>query len=375
MDLFVTIGLVVIFIVVMVFPFKIKAVECNLEAFLFACGVAALTLAGFAAIPGEATGWSLSIVLEALMTPLDITRVAGIPIGIVQIVLVVGIALYLLHHRMQDAITGVIGRVPLSVIVPVLIIVLGLVSSVISAILAAIVLAEIVNSLPMGKKSKIELTVVACFSIGLGAGLTPFGEPLTTIVIAKLAGDPYHADFLFLLQKFGIYIIPTIFVLGAVGLVLFRRSHTGDRVLECIIERESLAGVVIRAGKVYLFIMALIFLGEGFRPLILQYILGVPPAGLFWVNIVSAVLDNATLAAAEIGPSLSLAQITGALMGLLIAGGMLIPGNIPNIISAGKLEITSSEWAKVGIPVGLVLMACFFVILFVPALLQTGVKF
>ena len=189
---------------------------------------------------------------------------------------------------MQDAITGHDRAGPPVSHRPVLIIILGLVSSVISAILAAIILAEIVNALPIGKQSKIELTVVACFSIGLGAGLTPLGEPLTTIVIAKLAGDPYHADFLFLLQKLGIYIIPTIFVLGAVGLVLFRRSHTGDTVLECIIERESLAEVVIRAGKVYLFIMALIFLGEGFKPLILQYILGIPPAGLYWVNIVSA---------------------------------------------------------------------------------------
>jgi len=41
-------------------------------------------------------------------------------------------------------------------------------------------------------------------------------------------------------------------------------------------------------------------------------------------------------------------QINAALMGLLIAGGMLIPGNIPNIISANKLGITSKEWAKLG---------------------------
>jgi predicted cation transporter len=53
-------------------------------------------------------------------------------------------------------------------------------------------------------------------------------------------------------------------------------------------------------------------------------------------------------------------------MGLLIAGGMLIPGNIPNIIAAGKLGITSREWAEVGVPLGLVLMSVFFVILFVP---------
>jgi predicted cation transporter len=58
-------------------------------------------------------------------------------------------------------------------------------------------------------------------------------------------------------------------------------------------------------------------------------------------------------------------QINAALMGLLIAGGMLIPGNIPNIISAGKLGITSKEWAKLGVPMGAVIMAVYFVVLFV----------
>ncbi len=53
-------------------------------------------------------------------------------------------------------------------------------------------------------------------------------------------------------------------------------------------------------------------------------------------------------------------------MGLLIAGGMLIPGNIPNIIAAGKMGITSREWARLGIPLGLIIMALFFCILFIP---------
>ena len=58
-------------------------------------------------------------------------------------------------------------------------------------------------------------------------------------------------------------------------------------------------------------------------------------------------------------------QITAALMGLLISGGMLIPGNIPNIISAGKLGITSGEWARLGVPLGLVLNAVYFVLVFI----------
>ena len=367
MDLLVNGGLFVIFLLVLILPFKVKLVEHNLEVFLFTCGVVALTLAGFMTIPGETTGWSLKIIEEALLAPLQITTVFGIPVGIVQIVLFVGLLIYWFHHRLVGAIVSTVDRFPLPAIVFSLIVVLGLVSSIISAILAAIILVEIVNALPVVRKAKVEIAVVACFSIGLGAGLTPLGEPLTTIVVSKLAGAPYNAGFMFLFDHLAIYIIPSVIALGFVGVFLFNRSHTGDTKLECIIERESIRDIVIRAAKVYLFIMALIFLGEGFKPLILEYIIRIPSAGLYWVNIVSAVLDNATLAAAEIGPALSLTQIVSALMGLLIAGGMLIPGNIPNIIAACKLEITSREWAEVGIPLGMVLMAVFFVILFVPA--------
>ena len=62
--------------------------------------------------------------------------------------------------------------------------------------------------------------------------------------------------------------------------------------------------------------------------------------------MVSAILDNATLAAAEIGPVLSEFQIKSILMGLLISGGMLIPGNIPNIISASKLGYNQQRMGK-----------------------------
>jgi predicted cation transporter len=369
MDILANIGLFIIFVLVLVLPFRVRLIECNLEAFLFVCGVAALTLSGFITIPGEHTGWSLEIVEEALLSPLNIASIFGIPIGIVQIVLVFGLVIYFFHHRMQEAIIGMVDSISLKWIVFLLIVILGLVSSLISAILSAIILVEIVNALPVVQKAKVEIAVVSCFSIGLGAGLTPLGEPLTTIVVSKLSGAPYYAGFTFLFDRLAIFIIPTVIALGVLGVVLFSRSHTGEQKLECIVERESLSEILLRAGKVYLFIMALVFLGEGFKPLILEYIINIPSAGLYWINIVSAVLDNATLAAAEISPALSSQQITSALMGLLIAGGMLIPGNIPNIIAACKLEITSSEWARVGLPLGMALMAVFFVILFVPALL------
>jgi len=69
------------------------------------------------------------------------------------------------------------------------------------------------------------------------------------------------------------------------------------------------------------------------------------------------------LAAIEIGPTLSLGQQRAAFLGLLISGGILVTGNIPNVVAAGRLGITSREWARIGILTGLPLMAVCFVLL------------
>ncbi|MDO8682512.1 MAG: DUF1646 family protein [Armatimonadota bacterium] len=153
------------------------------------------------------------------------------------------------------------------------------------------------------------------------------------------------------------YVFPAVVALGVVGIFFVRQIAEDTEVsLAAEEEEEKLGEVFVRAGKVYIFVMALIFLGAGFKPLIDTYLLKLPSQILFWVNMVSAILDNATLAAAEIGPSLSVPQIKSALLGLLISGGMLIPGNIPNIIAAHALHITSTEWAKLGVPLGLIIM-------------------
>jgi predicted cation transporter len=362
----VNILLIAIFVVVLVLPFKVKKVEENLEVFLFVCGVAALSVSSFASMHGETFGWTPAIVFEAFAAPVMITTVAGIPVGIVQMVLIVGLIIHFAHTQIQTSIQRMVNRVPLPVLIFILICSLGIISSIISAILAAIILVEIVCALPLGRPEKIGITVIACFSIGLGAALTPLGEPLSTIAISKLSGDPYHASFRFLFDLLGIFIIPGIIAMGILGIAFLRRQGMPSEGLECNLVRESIRDIVSRAGKVYLFIMALVFLGDGFKPIILQFIIQIPSEGLFWVNIVSAILDNATLTAAEIGPQLGLIQIKSAIMGLLISGGMLIPGNIPNIIAAGKMGITSKEWARYGLPLGFALMLVYFVILFVP---------
>jgi predicted cation transporter len=60
---------------------------------------------------------------------------------------------------------------------------------------------------------------------------------------------------------------------------------------------------------------------------------------------------------------MSLAQIIAIIMGLLIAGRMLIPGNIRNIVTDGKLKINMKEWTKNGLPIGLVVMVIYLLVL------------
>ena len=254
-----TIGLALIFIVVLVGPFLNKKIESNLEAFLFVMGIISATLS---------SAWSLEVIHEGFVAPINITLAV------------------------------------------------------------------------------------------LGAALTPLGEPLSTIVVSKLSSAPYHADFFYLAKLLTLYVLPAVISLGVAAICLVHeKAEDTEESLAAEEEEEKLSEVMVRAAKVYIFVMALIFLGAGFKPLIDTYLLKLPAQILFWVNMVSAILDNATLAAAEIGPSLSEAQIKSALLGLLISGGMLIPGNIPNIIAAHALRIKSTEWAKLGVPLGLVMMA------------------
>ena len=331
-------GLTLIFIFVLIGPFVSKKIESNLEAFLFFMGAVSATLSN---------AWSSEVIHEGFIAPINITFA----------VLGAGVVFHYLREYIDHVMRRVLITVPLAVIVCAGIVILGLLSSIISAIIAALLLVEFITVLPLHRKAEVNLTIIACFAIGLGAALTPLGEPLSTIVVSKLSGDPYHANFYYLIDLLAGYVIPAVAVLGIAGTLLVqKRPEDTAESLAAEEKEDTLRDVFIRAGKVYIFVMALIFLGAGFKPLIDTYLLRLSSQILFWVNMVSAILDNATLAAAEIGPSLSTAQIKSALLGLLISGGMLIPGNIPNIIAAHALHIKSTEWAKLGVPLGLVIM-------------------
>ena len=338
--------LLLIFLVVLIGPFINKKIEGNLEVFLFLMGVISATLS---------SAWSTELIYEGFAAPISITLA----------VLGAGVLFHYLRNTIDRGMRRVLITVPLPAIVCAGIITLGLLSSVISAIIAALLLVEFITVLPLHRKAEVNLTIVACFAIGLGAALTPLGEPLTTIVVSKLSGAPYHAGFYYLFRLLALYVLPAVTILAIGGIFLVRQlPDDTQETLAAEPHEENLSEVFVRSFKVYVFVMALIFLGAGFKPLIDVYLTKLSSQMLFWVNMVSAVLDNATLAAAEIGPSLHETQIKSALLGLLISGGMLIPGNIPNIIAAHSLRIKSTEWARLGVPLGLILMGATALLLF-----------
>lgn len=331
-------GLSIILILVLFFPFTIKVVERNLEVFLFIMGVSAALVSQVL---------DSALIVKALEDPIHITLA----------VIIAGLLFRWLQKPFEKSIRGMSKAIPFRLFLALIVIVLGILSSIITAIIAAIVLVAIVGVLRLDRKSEIRLVIIACYSIGLGAVLTPIGEPLSTVATSKL-----NADFFYLLRLIGPDIIPGVFAFGILAAIMIKPSNKLSR-LKTNLGTESYVDIIIRGIKVYLFVMALTLLGAGFEPFIERYLLDLNPLVLYWINMISAVLDNATLAAAEISPAMNDSTIKALLLGLLISGGMLIPGNIPNIIAAGKLNIKSIEWARFGVPLGLIAMVIYFVVI------------
>ena len=332
------VGLSIILVLVLFLPFTVPLVERNLEVFLFIMGVAAVIVSGVL---------DKGLLLKSLEDPIHITIA----------VIVAGLIFKWLQKPFENGIKGVSRVIPLKLFMALIIIIVGLVSSVITAIIAALVLVAIASVLELDRKSEVRFVILACYSIGMGAVLTPIGEPLSTIATSKL-----DEDFFYLLRLIGPEVILGVIAFGLLTFLLINPTKDSAG-LKAKQGKESYLEILIRGLKIYLFVMALTLLGAGFEPFIERFLLDLHPYVLYWINMISAVLDNATLAAAEISPSMDQPTIRAILLGLIISGGMLIPGNIPNIIAAGKLNIKSGEWARFGVPVGLIAMVIYFAVI------------
>ncbi|MEB3861551.1 MAG: DUF1646 family protein [Desulfurococcales archaeon] len=347
-----TIALAVILVLVLVLPFASRRVEENLEPFFLAMGLVGVAVTyHYGILDGEGLR---ELAVKAIKTPLS---VSGLPVGITQAVFIFGLIFLYYHPVIYRMLDRMIRRVGLTLFTFIFITVLGMISSVISVIVTAVILSEVVAALKMPRGAKIRFTIYAAFALGLGAALTPIGEPLSTIAVSKL-----NAPFDYLLRLLGAYVIPGVIGVAAVASLSMRRYASQVEGVSATYG-ETLRDVVERTVRVFVFVAALELLGYSFTPMVVWYFSKLDPAVLYWVNTISAVVDNATLAAAEIGPYLSEEQIRSALMSLLVSGGMLIPGNIPNIVAAGRLKITMKEWARLGVPFGAALLIIYFIVI------------
>jgi len=353
-----TVALGLILVLVLVLPFVSRKVEENLEPFFLIMG-----------LTGVAINWAYGVFDSRILKILGETAIttpvilSGKPIGITEVVFIAGLAFLYYHKPIYKAIFSLIDRLGLPLFAFVISFLLGSIASFISVIVTAVILAEIVAGLPLEKEAKIKFSVYSAFSAGLGAVLTPVGEPLSTIAVSKLG-----VGFTYLIDLLGREVFLGIFLASLANALAMRRyaESIRGRIRELEIEYpETLRGVTIRAIRVYIFVAALELLGGSLTPLTVWYFSKMGPHILYWLNTISAVVDNATLTAAEIYKGLTMLQQKSALLSLLISGGMLIPGNIPNIVMAGRLKINMREWARWGVPFGIVMLLLFFVILFI----------
>lgn len=347
-------ALISILVAILVAPLVSRRVEENLEIFFLVMGLVASIISG---------SFGAKLLLEALKTPVVIH---DIPLGIFQAVLISGLLFERYRERLRVFFTR-LGYRSLPAVYASMVLLLGFGSSVISAIVASAIIAEVARTIGLPQRSRTILLVLPAYSIGVGAALTPLGEPLSTIAIAKLSGEPYHADFLFLTRLLWDYVLAIVLITSIASWYIYRRS-LDPLVREKIAEEEkngkNYREAIIRAIKVYIFVFALVLLGHSFEPVVDRYIAHLSPEALYLFGSTSAFLDNATLTAAIITPEMDIEQIKSFLVSLLISGGFLIPGNVPNIVIAYINKIGFREWAVKSIPLGLPLFVGAFISIF-----------
>ena len=297
-------GLGLILIAVLVGPILIKPIERNIELFFLGVG-------------------ALASIVTGQFRWLMVRDAATESIALTTAVLVFGALARMGRPAFDRGVQRLRAVVSARWIYFTLIVLLGLLSSVITAVVAAMLLVEAVAMHKLDRPSETTAVVLACFAIGLGSALTPMGGPLAAIAIAGLG-----ADFWYLTRLLGPIVIVGVIIVGALSLFIAPLPAAS---LYAARPEETWRDIVMRAVRVYAFVAGLVGLAWAMRPLANAYVNRLPQGVLFWVNSISAVVDNATLTAAEVGPALNHTQQRAILMGLLISGGMLIPGNIPNI--------------------------------------------
>ena len=343
--LWVNILLSIVTLNLLVWPLTSRWVESHLELFLLAVGAAAVTISG---------GWSTGFVYDTL----------NYPVNVAFIVLVVSVIFNNYSRYIFRVLFAFFRKLEPRYSFALLIFLLGITSSLVSVTVSALVLAEVLKVVNLERTATVRITVFACYAIGLGAVLTPLAEPLGLVISNALSGAPHYADFFFLLRHFFWWITPAIVLLSAAAGYCARNAGTTMQ-MHIREDKETYSSMLRRTLHVYMFVAALNLISTGLRPLAQSTITHLDGKILFLANAVSVIIDNTTLAAIEIVPSISTKDLIYMVVGLAAFGSMLVQGNLPNIVAAEKLGIKSREWARVAVPTGLVLMSGYFVALWI----------
>jgi predicted cation transporter len=167
---------VAILFALLIGPLVLTPIEHNFEAYCFVLGLIAVTVSH---------DWSGALVFHAGTEPLMITAA----------VVVASLIFRRIRTPLDQAFSGlreVVSRAPLTAAA---IAGIAMLSSIVTAIGAALLLAEVVRLLRFDSAKRTTVTVLGCFAIGMGAALTPIGEPLATLVVSGLNlgfGDLFH---------------------------------------------------------------------------------------------------------------------------------------------------------------------------------------
>src|SRR5699024_9996614 len=221
------IGLIIILLLVLFLPFT-NFVGRHLEAFLFIMGILSVFVSQV---------WSAELITEALTSPIYITLA----------VLGAGLLFRWFQKQFEASILKISNVIPYRLFIALFVIILGLISSLITAIIAAIILVSVISVLKMDRQSEIRLVILACYAIGLVAVLTPLGEPLSTIVTAKL-----NEEFFYLAKLVGVYIVPGVVVFGILSAIMIK-PREDSRTIDQKREIETYGQIVLRSLNIYIF--------------------------------------------------------------------------------------------------------------------------
>jgi predicted cation transporter len=317
-------------------PISLNIIEHNIEAYFLVLGIVATAI-------GE--GFSAHLIEGALTEPLEISIA----------VLIAGLLFRWIGPKLDSAFEALRARLSRATLAAISIFVIAMISSLITAIVAALVLVQVIGLLYLDDRRRSAVTVAACFAIGMGAALTPIGEPLST-----LAAYALKLSFFGLFDLLAPWIVPGVIATAILAGYFARGAYQEGPVPTR--EGQGIQTILVQALKVFAFVAGLVLISHAYAPIATKYVAMLSNDALFWANIVSAALDNATLVALEVH-HMTLVRAREAIISLLISGGILIPGNIPNIVSAGALRIGSGTWARIGVPIGIVLLGIYFALL------------